>query len=241
MKKLVSGALVAVAAIFGTALVHAAAEQVVYLTWGITVDASGSVTRLDSESKLGPELKDRLEREIRTWRFKPGMVDGRAAVTDSKLHLALQVTPIDDERSAVRVIRAGTGGGYGKMVAPKYPEVSVRARRQGLVLLRVRYGEDGRVSGLAADEGAPYADKALIDAAIAAVKRWTFTPEVVGGHPLAGVARVPVCFGLYGTRFSPPKCEWKRPGESLAAGTDDPTPAFDSALKLETAVAGRTP
>lgn len=241
MKKLVR-VLAAAAAMIGAAFAHAAAQpQVVYLTWGITVDASGSVTRLDSESRLGPELKDRLEREIRSWRFKPGAIDGQAAVTESKLHLALQVTPIDDERSSLRVVRAGTGGGYGKMVAPNYPEVSVRARRQGLVLLKVRYGEDGQVSELAADEGAPYADKALVDAAIAAVKRWTFTPEVVGGRPLAGVALVPVCFGLRGTRFSPPKCEWNRPGESIAADGDDPTPAFDSVLKLETAVAGRTP
>lgn len=233
----------AFAAAFSAArLVHAAAQPgVIDLTWGLTVDASGTVTRLDSESQLGPELKDRLEREIRSWRFKPGTIDGRPALTDSKLHLALEVTPIDDERSSLRLIRAGTGAGYRAMTVPRYPEVSVRARRQGLVLLNVRYGEDGRVTELALDENAPHADKALVDAAIAAVKHWTFTPEVVGGRALTGVARVPVCFGLRGTRFVPPKCEWSRPGEPAVAAADDSAPAFDSVLKLETAVAGRTP
>lgn len=245
MKKLVASALAA-ATFFGTVLLHAAeVPKILNFTWIISVDASGQVTRLDSESKLTPELKDRLEREIRAWRFKPGTVNGQAAATDSRLYLALQATPIDDERSALHVIRASTGGGYGKMTVPRYPEASVRARRQGLVLLNVRYGEDGRVTELAPYENAPHADKALVDAAIAAVKQWTFTPEVVGGRPLASTALVPVCFTLHGTRIQPPKCDWTRPGESLAeasgAGADDSAPAFHSVLQLETAVSGRTP
>lgn len=234
-----------VAAILSTAPLHAAdTPKILNFTWSITVDANGQVTRLDSESKLTPELKDQLEQGIRTWRFKPGTINGQAAVTDSRLYVALQATPIDEERSALQVIRAATGGGYGTMVPPKYPEASVAARRQGLVLLRVRYDENGTVVESALYEKAPHADQALVNAAIAAVKRWTFKPEVVGGHPLASTALVPVCFSLHGTRIQPPKCDWDRPGESAASASrlaDDTTPAFDSALKLETAVAGRTP
>ncbi|MBO9663652.1 energy transducer TonB [Dokdonella sp.] len=247
MKKLLAGAL-ATAAIFGTAFLHAAqAPKILNFSWNITVDADGRVTRLDSEGKLVPDLKDRLEREIRTWRFKPGTINGQAAATESRLYVALQATPIDDERSALHVIRAATGGGYGKMVPPRYPAASVSARRQGLVLLQVHYDENGQVVESALYEKAPQADKALVDAAIAAVKRWTFAPEVVGGRPLASTALVPVCFSLHGAGIRPPKCDWERPGESaanasrIAAAADDTTPAFDSALKFETAVAGRTP
>lgn len=234
------------AAILSAAPLHAAeTPKILSLTWNISVDANGHVSRLESENKLPPELQERLEREIRTWQFKAGTVDGRAAETDSKLYVRLSVEPIDGERSALRVVRAGTGGGYGTIVQPSYPEVSLRARRQGLVLLQVRYDESGRVVDAALFEKAPYADKPLVDAALAAVRRWAFKPEVVGGRPLASTALVPVCFGLHGTRFQPPKCDWERPGESKADASrlaaDDSTPAFDSALKLETAVAGRSP
>lgn len=245
MKKLIANTLAA-AAFLGPAFLHAAeVPKILNCTWSISVDASGQVTRLDSESKLTPEFKDRLEREIRAWRFKPGTVNGQEAATDSRLYVTLQATPIDDERSALHVVRAATGGGYGKMVPPRYPRASVDARRQGLVLLRVRYDESGQVVESMLSDKAPRADKALVDAAIAAVKQWTFTPEVVGGHPLASNALVPVCFSLHGIRVQPPKCDWKRPGESAASASritaEDSTPAFESALALETAVAGRTP
>ncbi|HEX5121964.1 MAG TPA: hypothetical protein VFV97_01860 [Rhodanobacteraceae bacterium] len=60
----------------------------------------------------------------------------------------------------------------------------------------------------------------LVDAAIDAVKKWTFQPETVGGRGVASEALVPVCFMMSQTA----ECHWKerpdkkpvRSGEAIA-------------------------
>lgn len=243
VKTLVSTLLVcftsfgAVAPAFG-----ATGPQTIRLRWDLTVDADGKVVRLENPVDLPGDVKERLEREIRTWHFTPGSVGGRPAVTESRLHVALQATPIDGDRLALRVMRAQAGGDYARISTPAYPAVSAKARRQGLVLLRVRYDGNGRVVEASLHDKGARVDTAMVEAARAAVMGWVFKPEVVGGHALGSTALVPFCFELPGVPFDASRCEWSRPraqGPDAKQAGDDATPAFDSVLKLDTAVAGR--
>ncbi|MGN6518814.1 MAG: hypothetical protein ACTHK2_05235 [Dokdonella sp.] len=77
-------------------------------------------------------------------------------------------------------------------------------------------------------------DKGLVEAALSSVKYWTFSPEVVDGHPIAGKAAIPVCFWLEG--MNPPDCEWKNP-RTGAKGSSDAI-ALDPVARLDSDVIG---
>ena len=89
-------------------------------------------------------------------------------------------------------------------------------------------------------EGAPTVAASLVRSAENAVKDWGFSPEVVGGHALAGSALVSVCFEIVpaGTR---PKmdCAWRPPG-ARSDLRDNEALALESAVHLETDVVGHT-
>ena len=77
---------------------------------------------------------------------------------------------------------------------PVYP---VRARRLGLegrVVVRVAVGADGRAAEVTVAESSGHA--MLDEAALAAVRTWTFAPALRDGRPEPGALLVPVRFAL---------------------------------------------
>lgn len=99
---------------------------------------------------------------------------------------------------------AGAGNGSGIASAPRplstklpvYPYASKKRSEEGLVLVRVRVNEAGRVesSTLYKSCGHP----ALDDAAVACVWKWTFAPGQAAGKAVASSAVVRVSFRLEG-------------------------------------------
>ncbi len=80
-------------------------------------------------------------------------------------------------------------------VQPKYPEKARKAGIQGMVLLKVKVSETGSVTSVQVEEGVEgYAE--LDDAAVEAVKQWTFEPAQKDGEPIAIEVRIPVQFRL---------------------------------------------
>jgi periplasmic protein TonB len=77
------------------------------------------------------------------------------------------------------------------VVKPVYPAMALRARIRGTVLLRVLVGENGApvdvqvISGVAGG---------LTESAVAAVRRWRFTPGLRGGAPVRAWTTVPIPF-----------------------------------------------
>ena len=210
-------------------------SAVVDVSWSISLDADGHVTKLATSDKRVPKLHTRLENTIRGWHFSPGKVNGQPAATDSNLRTSLEIRLVADGFE-VRVLSAATGGFYGKMTPPHYPEFLARAGKQGEVVLLAHYNGTGATTDVAPYEHGPSADVRLVQAAMTSVKKWTFAPEVVGGHPVPGSVLIPVCFSLYG--LPPPACDWKNPatGESLSAGQ---AVALNPAAKLESDVIGQ--
>jgi protein TonB len=77
-------------------------------------------------------------------------------------------------------------------VEPDYPEAARQQRLQGMVVLDLRMGQDGRVREVTAVSGPPL----LAQAATAAVKQWRFRPRLVGGHPAEMQTRITLNFQL---------------------------------------------
>ena len=74
---------------------------------------------------------------------------------------------------------------------PTYPPLELKARIGGIVVLRVLVSEKGAPAEIAVMRGAR---AGLDEAAIAAVKKWTFTPGTKDGVPVKTWMTVPIPF-----------------------------------------------
>ena len=77
-------------------------------------------------------------------------------------------------------------------VAPGYPELAREKRVQGKVVLRALVCEHGRVVKAYPLESIPLLD----DAAMEALRQWSFQPAVLDGQPVAAWTDVPMQFTL---------------------------------------------
>jgi len=77
------------------------------------------------------------------------------------------------------------------IIKPVYPRMALKARIGGIVVLRVLVSEKGAPLEVQVIRGAP---GGLDDAAVSAVRRWTFTPATKAGVPVRTWMTVPIPF-----------------------------------------------
>jgi periplasmic protein TonB len=77
-------------------------------------------------------------------------------------------------------------------VNPAYPDIAKQARVQGIVILECTISPQGRVTDVKLLRGIPLLDQAAIDA----VKQWTYTPTLLNGVPVPVIMTVTVNFKL---------------------------------------------
>jgi protein TonB len=77
-------------------------------------------------------------------------------------------------------------------VKPVYPEFAVQAQVEGTVLLWALVETDGRVGQVRVQRSVPLLD----EAAVAAVRRWRFTPALASEKPVRVWVSIPVRFSL---------------------------------------------
>ncbi|WKN24082.1 energy transducer TonB [Azotobacter vinelandii] len=86
------------------------------------------------------------------------------------------------------------GAGYLKNPAPEYPALALRRNWEGSVLLRVHVLASGRPSEIRVQQSS---GRDLLDeAAVAAVRRWSFVPAKRGDQAQDGWVTVPIDFKL---------------------------------------------
>ena len=141
-----------------------------------------------------PQLKERL---TMIQRHRPGALRRRIGC----LALATLMA------GGVFVVQAATGPSsdrqaesdltYNAKLQPRYPAPAIKNNEQGMVLLTVQVHADGTVGTIAYDPKHSTTTSAdLIAAASDAARRWHFNPQMKGGKPIDGYARVPVKFDL---------------------------------------------
>jgi protein TonB len=73
---------------------------------------------------------------------------------------------------------------------PTYPPAAAAANIQGTVVVLVMVGTDGKVKQAKVESGHPM----LTNAALTAVRTWTFRPALLNGNPVEAPARVELNF-----------------------------------------------
>jgi protein TonB len=77
-------------------------------------------------------------------------------------------------------------------VNPVYPDLAVKARVEGVVIIEATLEANGRVANATVLRGHPLLDEAALDA----VRKWVYTPTLLGGIPTPIVMTVTVRFRL---------------------------------------------
>jgi len=217
------------------------------LSWRVSIDAQGHVTQLQAKADKRTErmalVRDAVEKRIRAWQFTPGAVDGVPQATETTLAVTTTLLPRSGDDYEIRIDEARTGAEIAKVQVPRYPQDAVRNGTSGLVVLRVAFDADGKVTSAVPDKDETKAAAALVKASLDAVKTWTFQPERVAGHGVAGTTELPMCFQvvpLVGMRVPEvPRCEWKPKGYRGALAQGEAL-ALDPVAKLATDVADHT-
>jgi len=89
---------------------------------------------------------------------------------------------------------ASANAGYLHNPAPEYPPLAMRRNWEGTVLLRVHVLASGKPGEIQIQKSS--GREQLDDAALAAVKRWSFVPAKQGNDPTDGWVSVPIDFKL---------------------------------------------
>jgi protein TonB len=92
------------------------------------------------------------------------------------------------------VIQAHEGAGYLRNPRPPYPEMARARGWEGQVVLKVRVAASGRAEAVAIKRSS--GRHLLDDAALEAVKGWTFVAATQGGVAIPGWVEVPLVFKL---------------------------------------------
>lgn len=94
---------------------------------------------------------------------------------------------------------------YNARLQPRYPQVAVQQKQQGMVMLMVLVDPQGNVQTVDYDpKGSTTTSASLIGAASDAAFKWHFKPAVENGKPIQSYARVPVLFDLREIPDRPP-------------------------------------
>jgi len=235
----------------GTALADAQAPDAIplSLSWQLSIDAQGHVAHLqatpDKRADRMPQVRAAVEKKIRGWQFVPGSVDGQPQATETVLSVSMTLLAQQGDDYQIRIDDARTGAAIGKTLPPRYPTDAVRSGASGLVVMHVDFDGNGKVTAAQADTGETKAGASLVKAALDGVKTWTFLPERVGGHGIAGSTLLPVCFQVMPVGFMgpnahrPPPCAWTPPGHRGALAQGESI-GVDPVAKLATDVVDHT-
>ncbi len=103
--------------------------------------------------------------------------------------------PVKTVKPFVEVVPVVSGADIkGRRIQPKYPKRSIRMHQEGVVWLRVLISKKGERKDIKLHQSSKYT---LLDqAAIKAVKGWTFEPNIVNGKPVKSWVEIPIEFKI---------------------------------------------
>jgi len=157
-----------------------------------------------------PQLKERL---TMIQRLRPGALRRRVGFIGLALLMLGSALVAQAAGNNLGDQNTEAGLSYNANIQLQYPVDSVKHHEQGMVILNVLVGTDGKVHKVKVDP-TTQASPALIKAASDAVTQWHFNPAMKNGRAIAAYARVPVNFAMT-----------KPPAEPPAAMPPPPPPA----------------
>jgi TonB family protein len=154
-------------------------------------------------------MRDGEQSGIKVGEEKDGKFKGFAA--QFTLHETKPMGRVEKAQAKSESALPASGASYRRISRIDYPASAIAAKLDGIVYVRVNVSADGRVADAKADSVHPMSATQLADAAVAAVKKWTFNPSLHDGKPVASVEVIPIAFTL------DPKSELHLEGGTLDA------------------------
>lgn len=195
------------------------AEATMVLTGQIDIGTAGQVEgfQLDKRDQVDEAIARFVEGVVNAWQFEPVLVDGRAVPARTPVRIRLGGKNTPDGRQQVTLLAANFEEYKAdavdhvtkqQMRAPAYPDDVHRAGGQGVVLLLVQVGRDGKVMDVATEQvnlrvvGSEPQMRSMRDklsrASMVAARKWTFKVPTVGEFKDAPswTLRVPIDFAF---------------------------------------------
>ena len=137
---------------------------------------------------------------LQEYEFQPqttiphGRVEIDSGAYEVRLNVPIRerVNAARENESAIRVGPSITMGMQLRSLRPVYPEFARENRIQGEVAMEIMIGKEGYVERMKTS-GGPFA---LIEAAQAAVRQWTFRPYLLNREPIEWLTEIKVNFAL---------------------------------------------
>jgi hypothetical protein len=207
----------------------------------VQIGVDGHVSDYRIKNKLTPELDALIEKSVRGWSFDPVVIDGKAVVASTAIHLRLKAEPRDQpDRFTVKIVDAQFGDPQLRKEGhpPRYPQAAVAAGLGAKVMLSVRLDNTGKVVDVlpyqtsldhrpSSELEALHWRHLFEDSSIAAARTWRFDlSETVNGNPIGTNVMVPIVYSLRGSGIhTPTSGEWT----AYLAGPVQPAPWMHTA------------
>lgn len=260
------------------------ASMLVTGTIEVAPDGSVAQYAIDHSEKLPPEVTGLLAKALPAWEFEPVMTDGKPVTAKAQMNLRIVAKPLGDGNFSISVagVSFGSSGGNSnghsnrdgvsggsiterRIVLPIYSRDASDRGVAGTVYVLVKVGRDGEVVDalaeqvnlrvIASDSQLAVGRRLLADAALRAIKRWTFNPPTTGNAAKQPywLARIPVEFssravekeryGQWRPYVPGPVQEAPWAGKQMLAGSADTVPdggflLANSSLHLRTSLDG---
>jgi TonB family protein len=171
----------------------------------VRVAADGAVADYRLNGVLDHALADRVEHEVRQWRFAPVLRDGQPVPARTRLLISLQPAKEWDRWVVADVSSGRPALARRELRMPDYPESGLRAHLSARVVLDVKLAATGKVEAVHVEQtsldrpqnpklAAQWAE--IFDPpAVRAAKSWKFLPpESVDGQPVGASFRIAIVF-----------------------------------------------
>ncbi len=157
------------------------------------VDATGAVTGTRVVRGRSAALDTAAAEALSKWRFEPARRDGVAVASSVRIGIRFDLQEAPAAAPAVPLEVGGDVEPPRRLTAPlpDYPNAAWAAGVTGDVLVRAVIDETGRVADVEVLRGQPYG---MTEAAVEAIRQWTFAPARRDGRPVAVYHNLSVSF-----------------------------------------------
>lgn len=173
-------------------------------TFQVEFDGSGALRSATPVGSVDAPTAQLLRGELGTWLFEPTAQAGDAVTAT---WVRISAVPAGNGVAA-RVLSANVGPSPDVLSKPVFPKNAQRLGHEGVVVLEIETGPDGKVASAKLHDTVGKIDRAMANAALAAAADWSFRPERIDGAPQASRLLMPVCFVASSEESA---CAWTGP------------------------------
>jgi len=205
----------------------------------VQIAPDGHVSDYRLKGELAPTVAEMVKRNVMGWQFEPILLDGKAVVAKTAMHLNLRADKVQgkNDEFSIRVASIDFGAPTRSVAGnpPRYPRNAAYARLGAKVVLTARLDESGKVveaipyqtSLDARASGENEAEKwrhEFEKASIAAVMTWRYDlSETIGGRKIGTSVYIPISYSISTSR-TPAKGVWN----AYIPGPIHPAPWIDA-------------